>query len=162
MDPAQRRLAQRTMRELVDPAWLETLDPDSPEWLRELISELIGMHIRGDLDSFLATAHPDLQIVQPPEIPGATTYRSGRYGLLDAILDWPQQWEGFEVRANRIFAIDDSRWVIQATHSGRSRAAGVEVQAEIVWVFTYEDGLMRRWDMYMDLDQALRAEGAGA
>ena len=160
MDQEQRRVAQRTMRELVSRDWLERLDPGSPEWLRELLAELIDVHVRGDIDAFMAQAHPDLEIAQPPEIPGPTTYRRGPDGLVDAILDWPHQWEDFSVNATRIFALDEGRWAIQAIHRGRSRSAGLEVGAEIVWVFTYEDRLMRRWDMYMSLDEALRAAGS--
>jgi hypothetical protein len=59
-------------------------------------------------------------------------------------------------------AIDDSRCVVRAIHHGRSRVADLEVEAEIVWLFTYEDGLMRRWDMFMSLDDALRAAGVEA
>ena len=39
---------------------------------------------------------------------------------------------------------------------------GIEIEARIVWAFSFDgDGLVRRWDMYASVDQALEAIGAG-
>src|SRR3954451_2623347 len=73
--------------------------------------------------------------VQPPEIPGGRSYR-GLEGLIDALLDWPLEWQDFSVEPKRVFALDDSRAVVIAVHRGRSRTMGIEVEAEIVWLFS--------------------------
>ena len=37
---------------------------------------------------------PDLVLVQPPEVPDAKTYE-GPAALVEAMEDWPKQWEDF-------------------------------------------------------------------
>jgi len=34
---------------------------------------------------------------------------------------------------------------------------GIEVEAEIVWLFSFRDERVRRWDKFMTLDAALEA-----
>ena len=34
---------------------------------------------------------------------------------------------------------------------------GLEVEVEVIWLFTYDDDVMRRWDMFLSLDDALEA-----
>jgi ketosteroid isomerase-like protein len=135
--------------------WLTALDPDSPAWLVAWAREWVDAYSAGDLDWVIAHTHPELEIVQPPEFPDARTYR-GVDGLIDALLDWPREWEDFAVEPTRIFALDD-RAVVSAVHRGRSRRMEVEVEAEIVWLFAFEDGRTRRWDMFMSVEDALGA-----
>src|SRR5436190_7828716 len=82
-----------------------------------------------------------------------------RSGRLDrrALLDWPLEWQDFSVEPKRVFALDDSRAVVIAVRRGRSRTMGVEVEAEIVWLFSFRDERVRRWDKFMTLDAALEA-----
>ena len=77
--------------------------------------------------------------------------------MIDALLDWLLEWEDFSVEPKRIFALDDNRAIVIAVHRGRSRTMGIEVEAEIVWLFSLRDERVRRWDMFMSLDAALEA-----
>lgn len=103
----------------------------------------------------LAHTHPELEIVQPPEFPDPRTYR-GLDGLIEALLDWPSEWEDFAVEPKRIFALGD-KVVVDAIHRGRSRRMEIEVEAQVVWLFSFEDDRTRRWDMFMSIDDAERA-----
>jgi ketosteroid isomerase-like protein len=118
--------------------------------------QTVDAYRAGDLEWLLQQTHPEAEIVQPPEIPGASTYR-GREGMIDALLDWPREWEDFQVEPKRIFAVDDDQVVVVALHRGRSRRIEIEVEAEIAWLFTRRDGLTTRWDMFMSVEQALSA-----
>ena len=135
--------------------WAAAIDPAMPEPQRELQLEVIEAYLNGDVESILDHAHPDAVILQAPEVPDARTYY-GRAGMLEALLDWPLQWEQFALTPRRIFAIDDEWVVTVALHQGRARI-GIEVEAEIVWAIRWRDGLIVRWETYLALDAALRA-----
>ena len=135
--------------------WEAAIDPAMPEAQRELQLELVDAYLSGDVDSIVAHAHPDVEILQAPEVPDARTYH-GRKGMLDALLDWPLQWERFVLTPRRIFAVDDE-WVLTvALHSGRARI-GIEVEAEIVWAVRWRDRMIIRWETYLSLDAAREA-----
>jgi ketosteroid isomerase-like protein len=135
--------------------WVAAIDPAMPESQRELQLEIIEAYLSGDVESILDHAHPDAEILQAPELPDARTYH-GRAGMLDALLDWPLQWERFALTPRRIFAVDDEWVVTVALHQGRARI-GIDVEAEIVWAVRWRDGLIVRWETYLALEAALGA-----
>jgi len=135
--------------------WAAAIDPAMPETQRELQLELVEAYLGGDVDSIVEHAHPDVEIVQAPELPDARSYH-GREGMLEALLDWPLQWERFVLTPRRIFAVDDE-WVLTvALHSGRARI-GIDVEAELVWAVRWRDRLITRWETYMTVEAALGA-----
>jgi hypothetical protein len=100
--------------------WEAALDPAMDEAQRELQLEIVDAYLGGDVDSIVEHAHPDVEIVQAQELPGARSYH-GREGMLEALLDWPLQWERFVLTPRRIFAVDDE-WVLTvALHTGRAK-----------------------------------------
>jgi ketosteroid isomerase-like protein len=136
--------------------WLKRIDPDSPEWMFERQRETIEAYRGGDLDWVLEQTDPEVEIVQPPEIPGARSYK-GHEGLIDSLLDWPREWDDFRVEPKRIFSPSADQVIVHTVHHGRSRTMGIEVDADIVWLFTLRDGRTRRWEMFLSLDAALDA-----
>ena len=161
MDEDRRRRARQVVVDLeVGDDWFDALDPDSPAWLRDWTRETFDAWRTGDLDWVLEQSHPEIEIVQPHELPDARTY-IGRDGVIEALLDWPREWEDFEVEAKRIFAIDHERIVVDTIHRGRSLRMGIEIEAEIVWLFTLDGERTRRWDMFTSVDQALAAAETG-
>jgi hypothetical protein len=74
--------------------WLAAIDPAMPAAQRDLQLGLVDAYLGGDVDSIVAHAHPDVEILQAPELPDARAYH-GREGMLEALLDWPLQWERF-------------------------------------------------------------------
>jgi ketosteroid isomerase-like protein len=160
VDAQREQLARKTLVEIgFDDRWLEVADADSPEWLLERARATVEAYQSGDLDWVLEQSDPEIVITQPREFPDPRTYR-GHEGLVEAILDWPEQWESFELEPKRIFAANESQFVIVAIHRGRSRQMGIDVEAEIVWLFTLRDGRTLRWEMFMSLEQALEATEA--
>lgn len=134
--------------------WEEAVDPDLPPELADLTQGIIEAYRRGDLEWLLERTAPELEIVQVPEIPDARTY-TGHDGTVEALLDWPRQWEDFRIEPERIFAPDSENLIVKAVHGGRPHSMDIEVEAEIVFVFNVRDGLIARWDMYLTLDEAL-------
>ena len=138
--------------------WESAIDPAMPEPQRELQLDFVDAYLSGDIKSILDHAHPDVEIHQAPELPGARSYH-GHDGMLDALLDWPLQWERFILTPRRIFAVDDE-WVLTvALHSGRARI-GIDVEAELVWAVRWCDSLITRWETYLTVEAALDAARA--
>jgi ketosteroid isomerase-like protein len=155
--------ARDVMRHIaVGAGWEEAVEPDTPAELKELTSGIIQAYREGDLDWLFEHTDPEIEIVQVPEIPDSSTYR-GHEGLVDALLDWPRQWEDFRIEPKRIFAPNPDNLIVVAVHGGRPHSMDIEVEAEIVFVFRWRDGRATRWDMYLTLDEALsRAAESGA
>lgn len=157
---ADRDAAAELLREFgVHEGWTTAIDPGSPDWLVALLADLTRAYRDADVDWLLEHTHPEAVIEQPKEFPDPTSYH-GREGLLENYMDWPRQWEDFAVEPRRIFAVRDGVFVIDAIHRGRSLTMGVEVEGPVVWLFTYEGDLMRRWRMFLSVDDALEAAEA--
>ena len=87
MDADRQERARQVMQSLdMDRDWLGSLDPDSPPWVVEWQRETVDAYRAGDLEWLLERTDPEIEIVQPPEIPGGRSYR-GLEGLIDALLD---------------------------------------------------------------------------
>ena len=134
--------------------WQGAIDPSLPPELAGFARDFIDAYRRGDLDWVIDHTDAEVVIVQVPEIPDARTY-TGHEGLVDALLDWPRQWEDFWITPERIFAPDTENLIVKSVHGGRPHSMDIEVEAEIVFVFHVRDGCVTRWDMYLTLDEAL-------
>jgi ketosteroid isomerase-like protein len=134
--------------------WKTFIDPDMPPALMEIVIATLRAYTRADIDWLIANGHPDLVISQPPEFPDARSYR-GDEAVVDALLDWPRQWENFHVEPRRVFAPDDEHVVIVALHKGRPHSIDIEVEAEIAFLLHYRDGLATNWDMFLSVEEAL-------
>jgi ketosteroid isomerase-like protein len=146
---------REVMRQLAMGAhWEAVADADMPAELRELVAGFSYAYREGDLDWLLEHTDPEVEIVQVPEIPGSRTY-TGHKGMVDAILDWPRQWEDFRFEPQRIFAPNPHNLILIAIHRGRSASVGIEVEAEIVFALRLRDERLTRWDMFLTLDEAL-------
>jgi ketosteroid isomerase-like protein len=142
--------------------WEAVIDPDMPPALLELTIATLRAYQRADVDWLIANGHPDVVIAQLAELPDARSY-TGDEAVVDALLDWPRQWQDFHIEPRRIFAADDEHIVIVALHKGRPRSIDIEVEAEIAFLLRYRDGLVTRWDMFLSVDEALsRAAERGA
>jgi len=155
----KREAARQFMLEMdLGEEWLEAIDPGSPQWLTDYIRDTMVAYRDGDIDWLIEQSDPGVVITQAKEFVDATTY-SGPEAILDALLDWPKEWENFQVEPTRIFAPNDDQVIIVGTHRGRSVRFELDVEAEIIWLFTRRDERMTRWEMFMDLDEAVEAAG---
>jgi len=142
--------------------WEAAVDPVLSPELAEFAQGIIEAYRQGDLEWVLEHTDPEIEIVQVPEIPDARTY-TGHEGMIEALLDWPRQWEEFRIEPQRIFAPDPGNLIVRAIHGGRPHSMDIEVEAEIVFVFRLRDGRVTRWDMFLTLEEALgRAAEGGA
>jgi ketosteroid isomerase-like protein len=101
---------------------------------------------------------PDMEIVQPPEVPDAKTYK-GRFAFQEAMADWPAQWKDFRMEVTEIIdACGDS--VLSVTrHRGRGHHSEIEMDFKVFYVHRFRDGKLARIEMYFSREQALKAVG---
>jgi ketosteroid isomerase-like protein len=113
---------------------------------------------RGNLSWAEEMTHPDVVMVQPPEVPDAKTYE-GRTAWAEAIADWPSQWEDFEMDLLEVIDVGDDTYVLVTRHRGRGRESGIDMDFRVFYVQRYRDGKLARVEMFFSREQALEAVG---
>ena len=147
--------AREVIRQLgIGEHWLDVADPDIPPHLLAILTDSLRAWGRTDLDWLIDWCDPEIVIRQVPEIPDSSTY-TGPDAFVDALLDWPRQWEDFRIEPRRIFAADDEHLVVVALHRGRPASMDMQVELEIVFLVRYRDTRLLAWDMFLTPDEAL-------
>ncbi len=124
----------------------------------ELVQDSFAAWQRGDLDWLDRHTDSQVEIAQPPNLPGRSTY-TGKDGMREALRDWPSQWDELRIELREATALDQRR-VLAMTHQvGRGIGSGVEVEADIAFVFTVRQGKLLRWQMFTSREEALEASG---
>jgi ketosteroid isomerase-like protein len=139
--------------------WVAAIEDGIPPELAGLLHELLRAYRDADVEWLLEHTDPNVEITQIAELPGARTYR-GCEGFIDALLDWPLQWQDFQVQPLRLFAVGDDHLVIASIHRGRPASADIEVEAEIVFLMRWRDRLLTDWNIFMTVDEAVAAAQA--
>jgi ketosteroid isomerase-like protein len=143
----------------MDEKWDEAVEEGIPPELAGLLTELLDAYRRADVEWLLEHTHPDVEITQIRELPGARTYR-GCEGFIDALLDWPLQWQDFQIEPLRLFAVGNDHLVIASIHRGRPASVDIEVEAEIVFLMRWRDRLLTDWNIFMTVEEAVAAAQA--
>ena len=112
----------------------------------------------GDMEMFNGLTTPDLVLVQPPEVPDAKTYE-GTGAIVEAMEDWPNQWEDFRMDLTEVIDVADEVAVSVTRHRGRGKKSGIEVDFEVFYVSRGRDGKLARLEMFFKREQALEAAG---
>jgi len=73
-------------------------------------------------------------------------------------------WSGapIDFEVERVFDVDDDRVLVFVIASARGQGSGVPVELPVAHEFTIRDGLMVRFKVYANRDQALEAAGLDA
>src|SRR6478672_7468885 len=82
--------------------------------------------VAGDTAAFDGYLTPDVEIVQPPEVPDAKTYR-GPTAVRDAMDDWPSAWEDFRMELLEVIDVSDDTLIGVTRHSGRGAHSEIEL-----------------------------------
>jgi ketosteroid isomerase-like protein len=129
----------------------------SQEWV-DLVRLGFEAIERGDMAMFDGMTTEDLVLVQPPEVPDTKTYE-GRGAIVDALEDWPNQWEDFRMDLIEIIDAGDEVAVSVTRHRGRGRECGIEMDFEVFYVQRGRNGKLARMEMFFSRAQALEAAG---
>ena len=124
----------------------------------ELVKLGIEAFRQGNWELVQENSHPDLVIVQPPEVPDAKSYRGPR-AFADAAADWPSQWEDFKLELVELIDVDEERVISVTRHHGRGAESGIEMDFTVAYLHTLRDNKLARLDMFFSRAQALEAVG---
>jgi ketosteroid isomerase-like protein len=124
----------------------------------ELVRESWEAFRRGDVEWLRLHSHPEVVLVQPAEVPDSKSY-VGHEGIVEAVEDWPAQWEDFDLVVVDVIDVSRDQVVAVTRQSGRGRESGIEMTFEIAYLHTIRDGKATRLDMFMTAAQALEAAG---
>lgn len=80
-------------------------------------------------------------------------------GFASACRDWLQAWEAFQVVPTEFIAAPNNRVLVLQENRIRSRTGGVEMAFESGVIWTLEDGLLRRIEVFIERSKALEAAG---
>ena len=108
---------------------------------------------RGDMDGAVEAAHEDIEVVQDPEFPGATS-ATGRAALRAWLASFPEIWEHFSIEPEEITE-DGDRVVAIARISARGKTSGLEIDQRVAHVFTLRDGRVTRLETFADPARAI-------
>ena len=130
----------------------------SKENLR-VVEAAFDAYFRGDVPTMLGQVDPSVIVRQLPDQPDPQTFY-GHEGVLRSMAEWTGEWDdySFEVRGMRGF--EDSV-LVSGVQRGRGKASGIQVEADVYFVFTLRDGKMVRWMMFQSEQQALDAARDG-
>jgi ketosteroid isomerase-like protein len=119
----------------------------------EIVRKAVEAYARGDLDTALTNADPD--IVWNPVEEAAT---QGRDAIRANIERWEIDFDDFEATPEHY--IDAGDQVLVTIHwSGRGRGSGLRVDIRTYMVFTARDGALIRMDEFTERSDALEAAG---
>jgi uncharacterized protein len=125
----------------------------------EIVQSAFAASNRGDLDTVLQFCAEDIVITQPPELPGASPRQYGHAGVLEAFAIWPEQWDEYRVEPPRVIADSGDYVIVAARTSGRGKKSGAEVEMDFAHLFTFREGKVAVWQIFVSEDQALKAAG---
>jgi ketosteroid isomerase-like protein len=123
----------------------------------EAVQASFAAYQRGDLASIIEACDPDIEIIEPPELPDGRTYR-GHQGLLDALDHWGGEWRDLTLKVERIVGVGD-RVVCLVHQRGRGKSSGAPVEIRVAYVHTIRNGKGVRWQMFATWEQAREAAG---
>jgi ketosteroid isomerase-like protein len=115
-------------------------------------------YFRGDEQGMLEHVDPDVVVTQFADQPDIRPYY-GHEGMLQAMSSWVEAWDDYAIEAMDVKEFGDN--VLVALHQkGRGKASGVELEADVFFVYTVRDGKIVRWQMFPSKVDALAAANA--
>jgi len=112
---------------------------------------------RGDVDTALAMAHPEIVSVRAAPLPDPQTYQ-GHEGIFQMYADWTTDFEEFEMYPDEIEELGD-HVLVHMIQRGTGKASGVEVVGRFWFLYTFSGDMAIRQEAYATREQALRAAG---
>jgi ketosteroid isomerase-like protein len=122
-----------------------------------LVRESYEAFARRDLDALLDRFPADIEVHDPPEMADSAVHR----GREDIKADWAHTFEAFEdlrVEIQEQYEAGEEL-VVFVRYSGRGRASGAAVDADMAHVWTFEQGRPVRLRQFLDRTAALEAAG---
>lgn len=99
---------------------------------------------------------PEVELVQPPELPGGGGTYHGYEGLQRALDEWLEAEDYIHAQAER-FDTQGDTVIATVRLRSRGRHTGMELDRRIGHVFLFRGDRAVRWEVYWSPDEALEA-----
>jgi ketosteroid isomerase-like protein len=99
---------------------------------------------------------PEVELVQPPELPGGGGTYHGYEGLRRALDEWLEAEDYIHAQAER-FVTQGDTVIARVRLRSRGRHTGMELDRRIGHVFLFRGDRAVRWEVYWSPDEALVA-----
>jgi hypothetical protein len=104
--------------------------------------------------------HPDLVLIQSPEMPGTAGEFHGYDGLAENTRELLESWDVVRFRPDHVHVVGDDRNLVLLETSGRGRGGGVAPDGDrIGHLVTLRAGRVERLEVHRDWDVARGAAG---
>jgi ketosteroid isomerase-like protein len=123
----------------------------------EIVRRGYEAYARGDVAAMLADVDPGL-ITYREEPDGATF--TGRDGLLKAIAEWVEDFDGFEMTAEELIDANDRQVLVHVHQTAIGSQSGAPIEGDFWFVHTLSDSKVTRLDMFASKAKALEATEA--
>jgi ketosteroid isomerase-like protein len=141
----------------VDPTSLEFW-----EWFYEVANEGAGWRPEERQRAIEERWHPDLVLIQSPEVPGTAGEFHGYEGLAAVNRELLESWEQIDWRPREVHELGEGRYLVLLETSGRARRSGILLEGgQIGHILTVRDGKAERMEVYMTWQGAREAAGLG-
>jgi ketosteroid isomerase-like protein len=97
----------------------------------------------------------------PEVLPDGGVFR-GREGYRQVIQQWGGAWDEYRLEPVEFIDAPGNRVIVVTHQSGRSRATGITVENQPVYLYTVADGRITRIQHVRAVDEALRLASAAA
>ncbi len=104
---------------------------------------------------------PEIELVQPPELPGGTGVYRGYEGLARALREGLEAFESYRPEPEE-FAFGGDTVVVTVRLRARGRQTGIEVDVRLAHLFVFRGERAVRWEVYLSPREALAAAGLSA
>jgi ketosteroid isomerase-like protein len=125
----------------------------------DVVRRLTEAFNRGDREGLFSFTTTDVEVVEAPNYPGATT-RHGHAGMKETLDSWSQAWGALAVEIDELIELDDEQVLMVGRQHVRGGSGGVELDAPIACLYRLRDGQIAAMRFFLDVDEA-RANAAG-
>jgi ketosteroid isomerase-like protein len=103
--------------------------------------------------------HPEIEWRWPGNTPEAVPF-TGHAGVVRGLDQWSEPWGELVMEPDEIIEEGDYVLVI-STYRMRGAGSGMYLEQEVPHLHQFEDGLLRRWWIFGDVEKARRRFAAG-
>jgi ketosteroid isomerase-like protein len=123
----------------------------------ELVRASFAAYEAEDLDAIQEMMHPDFELHEWPEGPGASVYK-GMDGVRQALQNWAEAWEYITAEPRGFVESGDHVFVF-IRNLGKGRGSSIEMEVDTFAVYTVRDGQVSKIQYFTDRGAALAAAG---
>jgi ketosteroid isomerase-like protein len=125
----------------------------------EVVRGILNAWNRGDVDAWLAPAHPEIEWFSEVarRLAGSETVYRGPAGMRRFWDEWHDVWD-LTIEVSEVRDLGDTV-VAMADVRTRGGVSGIDLERQLAFVFELEGGLARRVRSYFEPGEALEAVG---